>query len=70
MKLVTVVKWLATAASLALVVCNSYDITPYDRWLGLVAAAMWMWVGVLWREPAMWIPNSVFTLIYITGLLK
>ncbi len=70
MSLVTVVKWLATASSLILVVLNSYDITPYDRWAGLLAASLWMWVGFLWRESAMWIPNLVFAVIYITGLLR
>ena len=63
------VKWAATFASLALVICNSYDFTPYDKWMGLLAANLWMWVGVLWREPAMWIPNSIFAAIYISGLV-
>jgi hypothetical protein len=70
MKLDFYVKWSATIASLVLVICNSYDITPHDRWAGLLAANLWMWVGVLWREPAMWIPNSIFAMIYITGFLK
>jgi len=63
------VKWSAATASLVLVICNSYDIMPYDRWMGLVAANLWMWFGVLRREPAMWIPNLVFAIIYITGLV-
>jgi hypothetical protein len=64
------VKWSATLVSLLLVICNSYDIMPYDRWLGLLAAGLWLWVGVLWREPAMWIPNTIFAMIYIMGFIK
>ena len=36
------VKWSATLVSLLLVICNSYDIMPYDRWLGLLAAGLWL----------------------------
>ena len=70
MKLDFYIKWLATTSSLILVICNSYDIMPYDKIMGLVAAGLWGLVGVLWREPAMWIPNCIFAAIYIAGFLK
>ena len=63
------VKWLATFASLTLVYLTSHDIIPYNKYAGLVAANLWMWLGVLWREPSIWITNAIFAIIYISGLL-
>ncbi len=63
------VKWLATFASLALVYLTSHDFIPYNKYMGLVAASLWCWLGVLWREPSMYITNAIFATIYISGLL-
>jgi hypothetical protein len=63
------VKWFATIASLTLVCLNSYDYIPFNKYAGLIAALSWMYLGILWKEPAMWVTNAIFAVIYITGLL-
>lgn len=63
------VKWLATIASFTLVYLTSHDITPLNKYFGLLAASLWMTLGILWREPSMWITNFIFSIIYISGLL-
>lgn len=63
------VKWLATIASFTLVYMTSHDIVPYNKWLGLVAASLWMTLGALWKEPSMWVTNGIFVAIYLSGLL-
>lgn len=63
------VKWLATFSSLFLVFLTSHDVTPLNKYFGLLAASLWMTLGVLWREPSMWLTNAIFAAIYITGIL-
>lgn len=62
-------KWAATLSGLVLVITTSYDITPYNKIMGAITAVLWLGVGVLWREPSMWIINTVFALVYMSGLV-
>ena len=64
------VKWTATAASLVLVVLTSWDITPLNKWFGFLAAGLWGYLGVLWREPSMYSVNGLFAALYIVGIVS
>jgi len=63
------IKWMATASSVTLVFLTSNDIIPANKWAGLVAATLWMSLGILWKEPALWSSNSLFAGLYIYGLM-
>jgi hypothetical protein len=64
------IKWLATLTGLTLVILTSYDITPLNKYFGALTALLWFVVGVLWREPSMYIINIVFMIVYISGIIK
>ena len=63
--------WLATAtlviaASLASFVPEMY----LHHWFFIVANALWILVGYLWRENSVLLMNILLTLIYFVGLVK
>jgi hypothetical protein len=63
--------WLATAtlviaASLASFVPELY----LHHWGFIIANALWILVGYLWRENSLLWMNILLTLIYIVGLIK
>lgn len=63
------IKWIATAASLILVITTSWDITPLNKYFGFLAASLWGYLGLLWREPSMYLVNGLFAALYVTGLI-
>lgn len=64
------IKWAATIVALVHVILVSYDVMPYYKFSGMLAAALWLWLGYLWREPSLMILNVIMICIYLSGLFK
>ena len=63
------VKWVATAVIVLATLANAFDIVPLNKILFLLGCVLWAWVGVLWRQPSLWILNVFCGLLYIIGLI-
>ena len=62
-------KWVATAVIVLATLANAFDIVPLNKILFLLGSVLWAWVGVLWRQPSLWILNAFCGLLYIIGLI-
>jgi len=69
-KLDFVLKWLATAVIVLATLCNAFDIEQLNKILFLIGCGLWTWVGILWRQPSLWILNLFCGLVYIIGIIK
>ena len=65
-----VVKWLATVFALITVYLTSHDIIPINKYMGILTAFLWMWLGFMWKQPSMWVLNIIMLFLYINGLLS
>jgi len=70
MKLDFYLKWLATFVIVLATLANAFDVVPLNKILFLVGCGLWGWVGILWRQPALWGLNVFCGAVYIVGLLK
>lgn len=70
MKLDFYLKWLATFVIVLATLANAFDIASLNKILFLIGCALWGWVGILWRQPALWGLNVFCGVVYIVGLLK
>jgi hypothetical protein len=64
-----VVKWLATVFALITVYLTSHDIIPLNKYMGILTAFLWMWLGFMWKQPSMWVLNIIMLGLYINGLV-
>jgi len=69
-KLDFVLKWTATLVIVLATLANAFDINPANKILFLTGCALWTWVGLLWRQPSLWLLNLFCGLVYIVGFLK
>jgi hypothetical protein len=63
------VKWSATVMALIHVWLISHDIQPWYKYTGVLQASLWLWLGVLWRQPSVMLLNVVMIGIYIKGIM-
>jgi hypothetical protein len=63
-----VIKWTASAISIAGAVCVSIDYYPLGAIMCLLETILWLVVSVRLRESAMITSNLVLTLIYVGGM--
>ena len=63
------VKWSATIMALVHVWLISHDIQPWYKYTGVTQAALWLWLGLLWRQPSVIILNIVMIAMYLKGIL-
>ena len=63
------VKWSATIMALIHVWLISHDIQPYYKYTGVFQASLWLWLGLLWRQPSVILLNVVMIGIYIKGII-
>ena len=63
-----VVKWSATVCALITVYLTSHDFIPYNKYMGIMTAFLWMWLGFMWKQPIMWVLNIIMLGLYISGL--
>ena len=66
------VKWLATIIVIIAVMCRSVDEVPriYDQVFSFVGTALWLWVGLQWKDRALTVLNSVLVFVLGAGLLR
>lgn len=62
------VKWSATIMALVHVWLISHDIQPLYKYTGVTQAALWLWLGLLWRQPSVIILNIVMIAVYLKGI--
>lgn len=63
------VKWSATVFSLVTVYLTSHDFVPLNKYFGLITALLWLWLGILWKQPSMWILNIIMFAMYLSGII-
>ena len=63
------VKWGATIMALIHVWLISHDIQPWYKYTGVTQAALWLWLGLLWRQPSVIMLNVVMIAMYLKGIL-
>ena len=63
------VKWSATIMALIHVWLISHDIQPWYKYTGVTQAALWLWLGLLWRQPSVIMLNVVMIAMYLKGIL-
>lgn len=62
------VKWTGTFCALLTVYLTSHDIIPLNKYVGTFTAFIWLWLGVLWKQPSMWILNIIMVALYLKGI--
>ena len=62
------VKWSATIMALVHVWLISHDVQPWYKYTGVTQAALWLWLGLLWRQPSVIILNVVMIAMYLKGI--
>jgi hypothetical protein len=63
------VKWSATIMALIHVWFISHDVEPWYKYTGVTQAALWLWLGVLWRQPSIIMLNIIMIAIYLKGII-
>ena len=63
------VKWSATIMALVHVWFISHDIEPWYKYTGVVQAGLWLWLGVLWKQPSIIMLNVIMIAIYFKGIV-
>jgi hypothetical protein len=63
------VKWSATVFALVTVYLTSHDFVPLNKYFGIVTAILWLWLGILWKQPSMWILNIIMLGMYLSGII-
>jgi hypothetical protein len=66
------IKWIATVVVIIAVMCRSVEEVPriYDQVFSFVGTAMWLWVGLQWKDRALTVLNSVLMFVLGAGLLR
>jgi hypothetical protein len=63
------IKWLAHAVVIAATVATAFDIVPANKVIFIVGCVLWTWVGLIWRQPSLWILNLFCGAVYVIGLM-
>lgn len=63
------VKWTATILALVHVWLISHDVQAWYKFTGVTQAALWLWLGVLWRQPSIIFLNVIMVAIYLKGII-
>ena len=62
--------WLATGLLIfAAALASFVPELEYHHWAFISANALWVYVGLLWKEQSLIVLNAGLTLIYILGLI-
>ena len=62
-----VLKWASTIIILLAAATTSLDITPLNKYLFFLGSFTWTCVGILWKQPSLWLGNGILTAIYLVG---
>ena len=64
------IEWISTFILVAGVALTSWDITPWNMWLGLIANAAWSYLSVRWRQWSLLVISIVICSLYVGGLIR
>lgn len=64
-----ILKWSSTFLILAAALATSFDYTPLNKYLFFAGSFTWTCVGMIWRQPSLWLGNAVLTIIYLLGFI-
>lgn len=67
MKFDQMLGWISMILLVLATACTAFDIIPANKVFYFIGSITWAWVGVLWRQPSLWVLNSILTVIYIIG---
>lgn len=62
-----ILKWTSTVLILCAALATSFDFTPLNKYLFFTGSLTWTLVGIIWRQPSLWLGNAVLTIIYLVG---
>jgi hypothetical protein len=62
------IKWSASALTLVHVYVTAHDIAPYYKFTGIACSILWTILGILWRQPSVYLLNAILVVIYIVGI--
>lgn len=62
-------KWSSTFLILAAALATSFDFNPLNKYLFFAGSFTWTCVGIIWRQPSLWLGNAVLTIIYLLGFI-
>lgn len=63
------VKWTASPLALLHVYVTAHDVYPWYKFTGITTAALWLWLGYLWKQPSLMVLNAIMVLIYLKGII-
>lgn len=63
-------KWSATVVIVMATLTTAFDITHWNKMLFLLGCGLWTWVGILWKQPSLWMLNLFCSFVYIIGMIS
>ena len=64
------IEWLSTLALVTSVAFTSWEVTPWNMWLGFAANACWIYLSARWQRWSLLIISVVICIIYVGGLIR
>jgi|TARA_B110000908_G_scaffold18637_1_gene20951 hypothetical protein len=61
--------WVATVCLVGAAILAAFNIYPLYIWAFIFSNALWIIVGILWKEKSIIAMNTGLTVVYIAGLL-
>lgn len=63
-----VAPWVAMVLVIVATIFNSFGLD--SRLIFLLSTIIWLYVGIIWKQPSLWILNLFCAAIYAIGFLK
>lgn len=63
-------KWIGTAVALLGAAFTSLNYYPAGPIMLNLGAAIWLWVGIIWKEWSLIVINGALLVIYTVGLIS
>jgi len=64
------IEWISTVLLVVGVALTSWDVTPWNLWLGLIANAAWIYIGARWHRWSLMVVSIVICSLYVSGLVR
>jgi len=64
------IEWISTFILVAGVALTSWDVTPWNLWLGLIANTAWIYISVRWHRWSLMVVSIVICSLYVGGLIR
>jgi hypothetical protein len=64
------IEWISTFLLVVGVALTSWDVTPWNMWLGLISNAAWIYIGARWHRWSLMVVSIVICSLYVGGLIR